>query len=155
MSHRETGWVDDLRTVGALHQGERRVPGVLLIGLFTDLTHCRQRKSWLRRDRRTIGQADGGASASEREPTATYRETLSQHAGLLQLPGASKFLHVSAEVAVSALGPNAGLTALTPAAGRHGKHGVSSECAKPNNSTFNGLNRVTLLIKALLADPDV
>lgn len=45
----------------------------------------------------------------------TYRETLSQHTGLLELPRPSKLLHVSAEVAFSTLGSHAGLTALTPA----------------------------------------
>lgn len=135
MSHRETGWMDDLRTVGTLHQGERCVSSVLLIGLFTDFTHCRQRKSWLKRDRQTIGQADTDAFVSIRDLTATYRETLSQHAGLLQLPWSTKFFHISAEVAVSTLRPNAGLTALTPAARGHGKHVVSSECAAMLNSS--------------------
>lgn len=104
-------------------------------------------------DNRTGKNVD--AFASKQDLTATYRETLSQHASLLQLPWSTKFFHISAEVAVSTLRPNAGLTALTPAARRHGKHIVSSECAKLNNSTFNGFHQVTLLIKALTANPDV
>lgn len=48
----------------------------------------------------------------------TYRQTLAQHTGLLELPWTSKLLHVSAEVAVSTLRSHTGLTALTPAA-RH------------------------------------
>lgn len=45
--YRETGWMDDLGTVGTLHQGERCVSGLLLIGLFADFAHCGQRKSRL------------------------------------------------------------------------------------------------------------
>jgi len=44
----------------------------------------------------------------------THRQTLPQHAGLLELPRPSELLHVPAEVAVSALGPDAGLAALAP-----------------------------------------
>lgn len=70
--------------------------------------------------------------SQQMRPKATYRKTLSQHAGLLQFPWSTKFLHISAEVTVSTLGPNAGLTALTPAARRHV---VSPECAAMLNSS--------------------
>lgn len=48
----------------------------------------------------------------------THRETLPQHTGLLELPGAAELLHVSAEVTLSALRSHTGLAALTPAGGQ-------------------------------------
>lgn len=65
-------------------------------------------------------------------PKETHRKTLSQHTGLLQFPWSTKFLHVSAEVTVSTLRSNAGLTALTPTARRHA---VLPECAAMLNSS--------------------
>lgn len=47
MRYRETGGVDDLSTVGALHQSEGGVSGFLLVGLLADLTDCRQREARL------------------------------------------------------------------------------------------------------------
>lgn len=47
VSYREAGRVDDLGTIGALHQSEGGVSGFLLIGLFADLTHRRQRQARL------------------------------------------------------------------------------------------------------------
>lgn len=74
--------------------------------------------------------------SQQTRPKVTYRKTLSQHAGLLQFPWSTKFLHISAEVTVSTLRSNAGLTALTPAARRHV---VSPECAamlNPNQARY-------------------
>lgn len=45
--YREAGRMDDLCTVGALHQSEGRVSGFLLVGLLADLTDCRQRQARL------------------------------------------------------------------------------------------------------------
>lgn len=47
VSYCEAGRVDDLGTVGAFHQSEGGVSGLLLIGLFADLTHRRQRQARL------------------------------------------------------------------------------------------------------------
>lgn len=48
--------MDDLRTVGALHQDEGGVSCFLLIGLLADLTHCGQREARLEwTDRRKDG----------------------------------------------------------------------------------------------------
>lgn len=138
--------MDDLGTVRTLHQGERRVPRLVLIGLLTDFADCRQRKSRLERDPETVTTR---TLSQQTRPKATYRKTLSQDAGLLQLPWSAKFLHVSAEVTVSALRPNAGLAALTPAARTHAV--VSPECAAMLNSS-ESLSRYKNLNKGLKMD---
>lgn len=54
VSYCEAGRVDDLGTVGAFHQSEGRVSGLLLIGLFADLTHRRQRQARLEETGRQV-----------------------------------------------------------------------------------------------------
>lgn len=111
--YREAGRMDYLCTVGALHQGEGWISTFLLIGLLADLTHCRQGKA------RLEGTEDELLKQTHltvnKEILVTYRETLSQNTGLLELPRSSKLLHVSAEVTVSTLWSHTGFTALTPA----------------------------------------
>jgi len=56
----------------------------------------------------------GSIIPQDKEGNETHQQTPSQHAALLHSSGATKLPHVVAELAVAALLPAAGATALTP-----------------------------------------
>lgn len=85
--------MDDLRTVGALHQNEGGVSGFLLIGLFADLTHCGQREARLEgTDRQRVENQTRPQSRRTgiNEDTLTERHCLSTQV-CLSFPGPPNF----------------------------------------------------------------
>lgn len=92
-----------LSTVGALHE----LFTSLLVAFLTDLTHSRERQTRLLREH-TQTESDINKYKQTKEDyinhaqcVDTHSETLAQYTGLFEFARATKFLHVSAEVAVS------------------------------------------------------